>query len=578
MYLVNPPFKQMSVNQESSTLAETKNNITKKCSSLVCPFQKKWRHQDAPSYDKEDDDGECMSSESLVAELKEMITNKMFSKPLSESFNLSFRLNNIDRFIGRKLRFSNWKKNQSFPLDEKFKVFFSGNYRDTEEVGNFHTILSKNNNLKYLSSGNYGHVFRLDYTLQDEKIPLVVKLMAYKAFEPPEKDVNAYDYRNLSVDHPGRAENVEIEMAALLRDRIVISGISPHVSLPTMAIKLSWDHPSVKWLCSQITDSEKLQESEEQYNKVYDPNKINFTSRCYKKDYIYELKAWAKHQKGKTSVSLQQAIRLAEMTNERNNPDHKCLVYISEYSMYQDLLKWSKTSKTELEWSVFMFQLLFTIAGIQAELPSWRHNDFSPRNLLIQKTTLPDDKRNHKYLYQLGNKFYLLPNVGFSIRLWDFDFSSCDELPNHKVHSRILDTQPENSDCVDWFDDFGILKQPCSQYDLHHFFNYLAVYMKSHWSLIPDTVKSVMKSWIPPPLRGATKKGNVYQARLTIRAQNNLTRFHTSYKDLTEKINYVDLSARLQLEKEPLFSDFRVSIDEIQEVPGLLGYFHSPGL
>jgi serine/threonine protein kinase len=512
-----------------------------------------------------------------------LISEKIHVHPNAELQNLAYRLDNLDNFINRKIPFFDWKTDESLPLDTRFKVFLSlDKTHDIADPYSFQKSFTGSDDLEYVASGNYGHVFRLFRNRESQYGSLVLKLICYEAFDLPEKIVPAQEYRCLDITDPRRAENVDVEMACLLRDKIVLTGISPHISLPIFAFQCEWEHPSVRWLVGQINDSHVLLKSEEQFNKEYHPNKISFTKSKYKQEYIRDLKRWCSFQQNKKTKkklpTLTEAVDMAYQMNVLTNPDQKCLIYISEYCRHNDVMHWIKTPRSELEWSVLLFQLFYTIASIHRVIPTWRHNDFSPRNILVQKTNVPEDQQEWKYLYQFGNSYYLIPDVGFSLRLWDFDFANCNELPNGKVHSQMSKSMvvKNKNQSVDWFSDFGITQEQCEQYDLHLFFNYLATYLTKDWYKIPDRCRNVMRSWIPIELRGVDGMDTLHTARLDIETQSNLNQYYTRINDYTRETRYDKLTAKLQLEMEPLFQSFRIDPEEIQSEPGLLGYFHSP--
>lgn len=92
-------------------------------------------------------------------------------------------------------------------------------------------------------------------------------------------------------------------------------------------------------------------------------------------------------------------------------------------------------SKSSIYFDVLFFQLLSMLTTIHRTYPSFRHNDLHLGNLLVEKIP-PTDKY---YLYQVKNitnpkKYtnYVIPNLNFQIRLWDYDLSTIDTVVNNK--------------------------------------------------------------------------------------------------------------------------------------------------
>jgi hypothetical protein len=80
-------------------------------------------------------------------------------------------------------------------------------------------------------------------------------------------------------------------------------------------------------------------------------------------------------------------------------------------------------------------------------------------NILIHNIDV--DNENKKYLYKINNQTYIVPNIGFQIKLWDFDFAC---IPN------IVDNSKVNAE---WTSKINILPEQNKYYDIHYFFNTL---------------------------------------------------------------------------------------------------------
>lgn len=89
--------------------------------------------------------------------------------------------------------------------------------------------------------------------------------------------------------------------------------------------------------------------------------------------------------------------------------------------------------------SVITFQIMYTLAVVAKHINGFTHNDLHFNNILVSRG--PDTGYTK---YFLNNKTYFVPNLGFDIKLWDFDISSSIDIPNGKVinSNKIEDDSP----------------------------------------------------------------------------------------------------------------------------------------
>ncbi len=96
---------------------------------------------------------------------------------------------------------------------------------------------------------------------------------------------------------------------------------------------------------------------------------------------------------------------------------------------------------SELELTVIIFQIIYTIAAIQTMYPNFKHNDLSMFNVFYKKTDLSEKY----YEYIIGDMIFTIPNVGYRILIADFDLSIINGLienmnvPNGKDEYNITD-------------------------------------------------------------------------------------------------------------------------------------------
>ena len=297
--------------------------------------------------------------------------------------------------------------------------------------------------LLYIKSGSTGHTFKGVYhPLPDDKpdprSSYAVKIVAY-----PKKE-NYGDMYNVK-----RPENAELMMIKLL-SQFVRNSQTPHIVLPITTFNTSIK-PFLSLTKNNIVDNKKFEQFVERYDK----------GEYYQ------------------NVS----------------------VLISEWANGGDLLDYIrknfKTFKTR-HWRTVFFQILSVLAIVHAKYPSFRHNDLKANNILIN---IIDSSKN-KYKYVINNQNYIVPNIGFQAKLWDFDFACIPGVVNNsKVES-------------DWCKErCNISPQQNRYYDIHYFFNTLV--RKGFFPdffdgteengktvhYVPDEVKDFVKRIVPEKYR-----------------------------------------------------------------------------
>jgi serine/threonine protein kinase len=138
--------------------------------------------------------------------------------------------------------------------------------------------------------------------------------------------------------------------------------------------------------------------------------------------------------------------------------DPICSVIISEYCELGDLQEYIRIHKEDMDSTflkVLFFQILVTLLIIHDHCDSFKHNDLKCNNILLQKS---DPSFTHFY-YKIGEIDFRIPNLGFIIKLWDFDFSTgiCSNL---KVKQN-------------WANKLNINEVKNLYYDTHFFFHSL---------------------------------------------------------------------------------------------------------
>jgi serine/threonine protein kinase len=284
--------------------------------------------------------------------------------------------------------------------------------------------------LLYIKSGSTGHTFKGIHPPpnNENKQPYAVKIVAY-----PKKE-NYGDMYNAK-----RPENTELLMIRLLSN-LVISKQTPHIVLPITTFNTSIK-PFLSLTKSNIVNNKKFEQFVEKYEKG---------------EYYQNV-----------------SILVSEWANGGDLLDY--------------LRKNYKTMKTK-HWQAIFFQILSVLSIIHAKYPGFRHNDMKANNILIHNIDIDDT--NKKYLYKINQQQYIVPNIGFQIKLWDFDFACIPGIVNNsKVEA-------------EWTNKINIKPEQNKYYDIHYFFSTLTrkgffpeFYTEDE---IPTKVKEFVKRVIPP--------------------------------------------------------------------------------
>lgn len=271
---------------------------------------------------------------------------------------------------------------------------------------NFNNIINQiGGRLEYIKSGTTGHTFKGKIVNNGHEINYAVKVVAYPK---KEKYGDIYDV--------SRPENAELMMIRLL-SYFVVKKKTPHVVLPICTFNTSINH---------------------------------FV------DLIKENVADAKDENGKDS-------KYAEFVSKYKDGEFydEVSILISEWANKGDFLDFMRKRYKRFSlkhWKVFFFQIISVLAVIQSKFPSFRHNDLKANNILIHKSA---DLQTQKHKYTICGKPYHIPNIGYQLKIWDFDFAC---IPN------VIDNSKVSSN---WTKQINVTPTQNKYYDIHYFFNTL---------------------------------------------------------------------------------------------------------
>jgi len=321
----------------------------------------------------------------------------------------------------------------------------SYNSHDTRKILNKKTINFNNfldcigGNLIYIKSGTTGHTFKC---ITKSGMEIAIKVVPY---------IKKKNYGDIYETR--RPENAEIVMIKLL-SKLVKTHQTSHIVLP---------------IASFYTDI-----------SLFIDKQVNDKNGKYK-DFI-------KHYKKK-------------------HYDNKVSILISEWANSGDFLDFIKKKYEKfkpIHWKTFLFQIISTLAVIQSIYKKFRHNDFKANNILVHKTDFKNNDGSIKdfFIYIIGESEFIVPNIGYQLRIWDFDFACIPRrVDNTKIYS-------------EWAMTINATPVINRYYDLHYFFNtlikFFPTFLKS--DLIPKETIEFVDRILPKKYRVGKhvhKKGRI---------------------------------------------------------------------
>ncbi len=285
--------------------------------------------------------------------------------------------------------------------------------------------------LLYIKSGTTGHTFKgIVPTANGLKINYGVKVVAY----PKTKRERYGDMNDIK-----RPENAELLMIKCL-SYFVVKKQTPHIVLP-----IGTFNTSIKPFVNLVQDN-IIDEGSRKYSEFV---------KKYRNNEYYD------------NVSI----------------------LISEWANRGDLLDFIRKHYKEfslIHWKVFFFQIISVLAVIQSKYPGFRHNDFKANNILVQKIT----QRGTLFSYTVNRERYIVPSIGYQIKIWDFDFACIPGIvDNSKVEAN-------------WTDRINVNPERNRYYDIHYFFNtlikkgFFPQFMDD--DCIPKEAKDFVNRVVPP--------------------------------------------------------------------------------
>jgi hypothetical protein len=292
-----------------------------------------------------------------------------------------------------------------------------------KRIHDFTNVISEiGGKLKYIKSGTSGHTFKGEIIDKHGSFEYAVKVVAY-----PRKE------RYGNINDVRRPENAEVLMIKLL-SYFIVKKQTPHIVLPIGTFDTNIN------TFIDLIDKNVVDKNNDKY--------CNFVQK-HKDNQYYD------------NVSI----------------------LISEWANRGDLLDYIRNNYkqfTPIHWKVIIFQILSVLAVIQSKYPSFRHNDMKANNILIHRIT----KQNRRFTYKVVKNTYKVPNIGYHIKLWDFDFACIPGVvDNKKVQAG-------------WTREINVTPEENKYYDIHYFFNTLIKKGFCQEIMSGDYVPSELKEFI----------------------------------------------------------------------------------
>lgn len=277
-------------------------------------------------------------------------------------------------------------------------------------------VLEKLADIKELGQGAYGKALRVCVPKKECESNKSIPdfALAYSIKEVDFQDIGTY---NILIENPDRYENAEVRMLQFLSS-FVFSSATPHINLPIMS-----------FLC--------------------EPSASINTGTQY-------------HEKLITKRYI-----------------------VSELADYGDMNefvagKLEEWKNNVVVWKVIFFQILSTLAIIHRYYPNFLHNDLHPGNLLVRSTYQSHNNKQHNnfFEYKVDGTIYYIPDVGFQILLWDFDFSCISGIIDNDKLITMIDEE-----------DANLVSHRNQYYDIHMCFGL----MNRMWG---DSMPSEISDWL----------------------------------------------------------------------------------
>ena len=158
------------------------------------------------------------------------------------------------------------------------------------------------------------------------------------------------------------------------------------------------------------------------------------------------------------------------------NTKFYCLVTEHYFRMLtlREYIKENKNEFSLITWKTLFFQVLYALAKLTERFKNFRHN-----KLNLDAIRVYINKPTSNATYKLGDTNFVVPDSGFTIKLTDYDISTTDDY----LKNTSFESPSENS-----------------YFDVHYFFNYLLLWLKTVNIDLPEEAQLFVSTLIPDKL------------------------------------------------------------------------------
>lgn len=159
--------------------------------------------------------------------------------------------------------------------------------------------------------------------------------------------------------------------------------------------------------------------------------------------------------------------------------DEHCIAYclitehFFEMMSLREYLEKNAANMSEIDWKILFFQVFFALYKISDRMTQFRHNHLDLDSIVVYIKSSADET---SIIYKVGDTKFSVPNVGFDIKLADYDMASTlDYLTNTSVGKKK-------------YNDY---------YDVNYFTEYLYLWLTENSIKVPKTILGFIKDIVP---------------------------------------------------------------------------------
>ena len=244
-------------------------------------------------------------------------------------------------------------------------------------------------------------------------------------------------------------------------------------------------------------------------------------------------------------------------------PDNaKLYCFVTEHyfkmETLSEFIKNEFSKMTPLHWKVLLFQILYTLHKFAERLQRFRHNMVN-----LDAIRLYRKKEGGTSLYKIGITAFEVPNMGFDIKITDFENSNAGDYLRNKDVTQTTDNP---------------------YYDVHYFICSLYLFVLKNFENIPHDIKSFIDEMVPArflpneseEFTGLNERdfdavsSQIIVPAIVLKKNNFFNEFITSNMDLTTSPIQNERIKIKNLGKKENGIDYLSPTDDISEGPRML--------